>query len=83
MAEKCIGCGYCCVELTCALSIKAHGNKICSALDWNGQRHLCSLVNEPDCTAAAAVGIGKGCGSSSNPWRNEPLRDRKQTRPAG
>ena len=74
--KQCIGCGYCCLELPCAQSIRKDGRKICSALDWNGLRHLCSLVNEQNPTLHAELAIGQGCASPTNLWRKEALRDR-------
>ena len=70
--DPCVGCGFCCVNFQCALSLRLHGDKRpCPELQWDGSRHYCRAVFQ-------IGGIGTGCPSSSmNTWRAE-IKDRTQ-----
>ena len=52
---------------------------LCPALQWNGQRHVCALMETPGekgQRAREALYEGAGCSSNLNSWRREPLQDR-------
>jgi hypothetical protein len=71
---SCIRCGYCCVKVQCLLSSKLYGRKtLCPALKWDGERHFCEHAD----LHAEELDIGFGCCSPFNPWRREPLQDRR------
>ena len=74
-ARPCLGCGFCCLQAQCGLSVRVHAYKeICPSLYWNEtrKRHLCRAV-EGDLiiTNGEELDIGAGCCSPLNSWRNE------------
>jgi hypothetical protein len=82
MTKDCIGCGYCCTKVPCPIAYEHFGKKKlfdehkvytkCPALDWNGKRHNCLLA----AYFFDFLYIGKGCCSTLNSWRREPLKKR-------
>ena len=60
----CIGCGYCCRKVRCAISYQMFktDDKKCKALKWNGKRWICEIV----CFIPT---IGFGCSSALNTYR--------------
>lgn len=86
-ARACMGSGYCCVKSQCIFSVEAHGRlqpgKVCPSLLWNGERHLCELMQEglgkfTDEYVKRTLAEGEGCCSPLNSWRREPLKDRRR-----
>lgn len=74
-ASPCLGCGYCCLQAQCGLSVRVHTYKeICPSLYWGEarKRHLCRAV-EGDLivTNGKELSIGEGCCSPLNSWRKE------------
>ena len=67
--KKCVGCGYCCIKVQCAISHHNFGSqKRCSALKWNGVRYICELAEKHHTDLA----IDAGCSSTLfNEWREE------------
>lgn len=67
----CVGCGYCCLKVMCDLGRDLHGKleERCPWLDWNGERYLCALGQDPK--AVEALAMGEGCSSSLNTWRRD------------
>jgi hypothetical protein len=48
MIPKCVGCGYCCWEMPCALAIELHGSiTTCPELVWDGNRnrYKCAVID--------------------------------------
>jgi hypothetical protein len=45
----CNGCGYCCHEEACTVSIEYLNSDVapCIALEWNGQRFECGMMTRP------------------------------------
>lgn len=80
--KDCIGCGYCCTKAQCIISIHLYGkSQKCPSLKWNGERHICNLMIDDTLLSRQyrkELGIGLGCCSSLNSWRNEPLKDRTE-----
>jgi hypothetical protein len=81
----CVGCGYCCLARVCSTGIivatdanmllLARGQpwldlpRRCPCLVWAGNRYRCSYAG---CEGhSQAVGIGEGCSSSMNSWRQD------------
>lgn len=65
--SKCIGCGYCCLQSPCAVSVSVYGiTSLCPALHWNEyrKRYLCSIFK-----IAVNQFSDEGCSSSLNSWR--------------
>lgn len=85
--RKCLGCGHCCMQAPCICSqmYYAGAYQPCPALKWDAEadRHWCVLVLQSDKsdlkfmpTIRADLGIGSGCCSGLNTWRND-IRDRR------
>lgn len=80
--QKCIGCGYCCMEAPCSAAVRLYGNSYpCPALTWSEleQRHYCNLCQLPRAVGEAfreELCINAGCCSNLNSWRREPLQNR-------
>jgi len=57
--------------------------KVCPALRWTGERHVCSLCELPGDMGRryrTELAVGSGCCASLNSWRNETLIDRTLTK---
>ena len=80
--RPCIGCGYCCSKVRCALGASIHGAELgpCPSLHWDGARHWCGLVLNAAGAARerlqAELAIGAGCCSPLNSLRRQLLADR-------
>ena len=75
----CNGCGYCCQNVACELSVEFLKSSIapCIALEWDGRLYRCGLVVHPSkylkvpisgdaflgSEIAITLGIGSGCDS--------------------
>lgn len=69
--KQCVGCGYCCLESPCALSMGIYGLRDkCPALFWNGEKYRCKLAEEFN----SRLYIGDGCCSPLNTWRQDVKR---------
>ncbi len=67
----CIRCGYCCLEIQCAVSEKMYGEKrTCPALIHDSRDYSCLLANQ----FAPELFIGEGCDSKLNPIRVAKIR---------
>ncbi len=67
--SKCVGCGYCCLQSPCAVSVSIYGiTGLCPALHWreSRKRYLCSIFK-----VAVKQFSDEGCSSSLNSWRKE------------
>ncbi len=79
--QDCIGCGFCCIKAKCGAGVRLYGGGkgICPALIWNGERHVCDLMELPGDlgrTYRTELFAGLGCCSNLNSWRREDLADR-------
>jgi len=82
----CVGCGYCCVKVTCTAGIEKFGvnKKPCQGLIWNDKdgRHWCKLGIGNDQAAhfyRNYLHMGAGCSSTLfNDWRTN-IRDRTKS----
>ncbi len=76
----CIGCGYCCIKTKCEAGHRLYAETTpCPALIWNGERHVCDLMNLPGTLGdkfKKELHAGAGCCSNLNSWRREPLINR-------
>lgn len=85
----CIGCGYCCTKSPCGIFMMynelLHVTSTtrwrgCPLLQWDGARHWCGLMLSKEGEERKKLmdleHVGKGCCSSLNSWRKEPLQDR-------
>lgn len=65
--ERCNGCGVCCLQMPCGISMGAFGTQPgerCSALEWRDDRFWCNAVEMDDTGFVAwRLGIGVGCDS--------------------
>jgi len=81
--SKCIGCGFCCTKAKCVAGARLYpAADICLALQWNGERHICDLMELPGIlgeTYRKELYAGEGCCMGLNTWRQEPLQDRTKT----
>lgn len=75
--DPCNGCGMCCQEEACHLSVVYLGSSVapCIALEWDGERYRCGLVlhsskylETPEFgdeviapLLSELLGVGKGC----------------------
>lgn len=42
---RCIGCGFCCIEMPCFSVMEIHGPvRKCPELVWNGECYLCRII---------------------------------------
>jgi len=78
---ECIGCGFCCLKAPCEAARRIYGGGVtlCPALEWNGSRHVCSLMLLPNPLGEqfkSELYAGAGCCSGLNSWRHEPLQNR-------
>jgi len=54
----CVGCGYCCKHVQCAISIRQYGYRtMCPALIWEEKLYRCKFAEK----YGKQLGIGKGC----------------------
>lgn len=79
---ECIGCGFCCLKVPCEAAQRVYGAgiKLCPALQWDGERHRCALMDLPGdlgLNFRKELHAGAGCCSNLNTWRKEPLQDRR------
>jgi len=82
----CIGCGYCCNKSPCGIFMIHRTHTFtkwrgCPELQWDGTRHWCGLMLSKEGEERQKLmdleHVGKGCCSSLNSWRKEPLQDRR------
>jgi hypothetical protein len=85
--KPCIGCGFCCVQAMCVAGRYLHpeldDQVVCPELHWNGQRHVCLLMEQPGIAGERyrqGLYAGEGCCSNLNSWRREPLKNRCETK---
>jgi len=78
--KPCIGCGFCCLKTKCIAAQRLYPSaEKCPALKWNGERHVCELMELPGTVGAAyraELYAGEGCCANLNSWYYEPLQDR-------
>lgn len=76
----CIGCGYCCVKTKCDAGVRLYSEITpCPALLWDGERHVCKLMQLPGTLGDSykeQLHAGAGCCSNLNNWRRETLVNR-------
>lgn len=78
-AAPCNGCGYCCKEQACWVSVNLLNSTVapCIALEHNGERYFCGMLRQPsyylklrfngDAVLQPMIyevlGVDKGCGA--------------------
>jgi len=76
----CIGCGFCCLKTKCGAGTRIYSEATpCPALKWNGERHVCDLMQLHGTlgeTYKEELYAGEGCCSGLNSWRREPIVNR-------
>ena len=87
-----VGSGYCCHKAACTEGVAAHPDYKggpCPSLRWvqflasseGVGRHLCGLIVDADGAEAdrlrKSIGVGEGCCSPLNSWRNDVKEIRK------
>jgi Fe-S-cluster-containing dehydrogenase component len=73
---KCLGCGYCCKQVQCAVSFMQFGAQDeCPALRFHDGRHWCGIIEDAsegeNVQYIAALCIGAGCTSNLNSERQK------------
>lgn len=72
--KKCVGCGYCCIEMPCFLVMKIHGpTRKCPELFWNGERYICGIMEY----RREREEVNDSCLCPSNTWRLD-VKQRKE-----
>jgi hypothetical protein len=62
--KPCVGCGFCCRQAPCALSVRIYGGgPKCPALVWDGKRYWCKIISHPIVGPKhrEELAIGAGC----------------------
>lgn len=82
---KCVGCGYCCIEVPCGVALRIHGGglKECPELFWDKEvkMYRCSIMTGDSQIARhyrKELSAGAGCCSSLNTWRQDVKKRHKQ-----
>ena len=69
--KLCQGCGRCCWESPCMLSIGIYGlQDRCPALYWNGEKYRCKHAEE----FKERLYIGDACIVPNNEWRKNVIK---------
>ncbi len=78
--KDCIGCGFCCTKAKCSAGNRLYAAAdVCTALEWNGERHVCKLMELPGIIGERyrkELYAGEGCCAGINSWRTEKLQNR-------